>query len=119
MEAFSQQQRERFENEMAVYLARQYPDRSATMGDGVLRQLIRDGVNKARAHDIILERDVARYIEFMVILVPDFDESERTLWARAILKKRSATAKSKLDEIWFQMRQHQQNDDASAGDQRV
>lgn len=104
---------------MAVFLARDYPEETTTMGDGALRELIRDGVKKARAHDIILERDVARYIEFMLSLGPDFDESGKTPWARAILKKRSATAKSKLDEIWFQMCQHQQNDDASPREERV
>ena len=119
MEAFSAQQRERFEEEMTVYVARKYPEESATMADGALRALIHDGVDKARAYDIILEGDVARYIEFMVILGPDFDESENTAWAPAILKNRSATAKSKLDEIWFRMCEQQANDEASPTEEGV
>lgn len=99
LRAFSAQQRERFEDEMAVYLAREYPQETADLGNDGLYELIQGGIDKARTYNIVLERDVARYIEFMVILGPDFDTSDETSWAQAILKKRWATGQSKLDSI--------------------
>src|SRR3990172_8473476 len=99
MEAFSAQQRKRFEDEMVVYLQKGYPAEFQKMGEPWMRELIREGIEKAIGYDIVLERDVARYIELMMALSPDFDESQKTPWARDILTLR-LTAVAKLDRMY-------------------
>ncbi len=99
MKAFSEQQRTRFEEEMAVYLSKEYPQETKPLGDDGLSELIGDGVDKAKTYNIILERDVARYIEFMVILAPDFDDSPETPWAKDILTNESWTPELKIGAI--------------------
>lgn len=99
LQAFSEQQRGRFEDEMVVHLRREYPDPSSKMGEARLRELIREGIETARGYHIILEADVARYIELMLTIAPDFDRSQQTPWAPEILANRSATGVDKLNRI--------------------
>ena len=99
MKAFSEQQRLRFEDDMVAHLKGAYPDKAAKMGEAWLRELVQEGIKNAKGYNIILERDVARYIKFMVEISPDFDESEETPWAKEILTRRMMTAQAKLDRI--------------------
>lgn len=97
--AFSAQQRERFVREMIVYLKEVYPDETKKLGDGKLREIIATGIDKSKSYDILLERDVARYIEFMIAIAPDFDVSPKTPWAKEILLWRNRPANIRLDQI--------------------
>ena len=99
MAAFSAQQRERFVREMMVYLKEVYPDETKKLGDAKLRELVETGIDKSKGYNIVLERDVARYIEFMIAIAPNFDDSKETPWAKPILSERRSTAPSKLDRI--------------------
>lgn len=99
LEAFSEQQRRRFEDEMIAHLRGAYPDETADMSEAALCELVQEGIQKAKSYHVILERDVARYIKFMVEMSPDFDESEKTPWAKQILTRRMMTAQAKLDQI--------------------
>ncbi len=99
MQAFSAQQRARFVQEMMDYLQGVYPVETKALGTDKLRALVETGIDKSKSYDIVLERDVARYIEFMIAIAPDFDDSNKTLWAKPILTDRRATAPSKLDRI--------------------
>jgi hypothetical protein len=100
MAAFSEQQRKRFEDEMVVYLQKEHPVEAKKYSEKGLRDMIRDGIDKAKGYDITWECHVARYIELMLALSPDFDESKKTPWAKEILTQRRAIAKSKLDRIY-------------------
>jgi len=100
MTAFSEQQRGRFEVEMVVYLNESYAVEAKKYSEKGLRDMIRDGIEKAKGYNITLECDVARYIELMLALSPDFDESKKTPWAKEILTQRRATARNKLDRIY-------------------
>ncbi len=99
LEAFSRQQIRRFEDEMVTHLRKTHPARSAGMSESDLRALIARGIITARGYDILLEPDVARYIEFMLILAPDFDRSDQTPWAAGILTRRRVPGNVKLDAI--------------------
>ncbi len=99
MAAFSEQQRQRFEDEMVVYLNENYPVEAKKYSEKGLRDMIRDGIDKAKGYDIVLECDVARYIQFMVAIHPDFDDSPQTPWAKPILTHRRLPANEKLEQI--------------------
>ena len=100
MAAFSEQQRQRFEDEMVVYLTREYPADAARKGEPWLRELIREGIEVAKGYNITLECDVARYIELMIAVAPDFDDSPATPWAEGILTEPWLTGAEKLDRIY-------------------
>ena len=98
--AFSEQQRERFEDEMVAYLRKQYAPIVVRRDDKWLRELIRLGVENASGYGIVLERDVARYIDLMLALSPDFDVSNKYPWAKESLTARHAKPEKKLDDIY-------------------
>ena len=100
MEAFSNQQGQRFENEMVVYLEQQFPAEFAKTGEPWMRELIGAGIKGAEGYGITLERDVSRYIELMLALAPDFDRSPRTPWAAPILANPRLAGWQKLDGIY-------------------
>lgn len=99
-ETLAEQQRQRFEDEMLMYLKKEYAAVLGRRDDSWVRELIREGIRQAKEYDIVLERDVARYLELMLSLSPDFDESSKTPWAREILTDSELEAGEKLDEIY-------------------
>jgi hypothetical protein len=84
---------------MVVHLKREYPAEANKMGEQWLRELIREGITTAEGYHITLEDDVARYLEFMLALSPDFDESPKTPWVQEILSNDQLTGEEKLDRI--------------------
>jgi len=100
MAAFSEQQRKRFEDEMVVYLNESYPVKAKKYSEKGLRDMIRDGIDKAKGYNITRECDLARYIELMLVLSPDFDENEKTTWAKEVLTQRRATGDFKINRIY-------------------
>lgn len=99
MQSFSGQQQDRFTNEMLDYLKKYYPAKMTTLGEAAARQQITTGITKAKSYHILLEEDVARYIQFMFAMAPDFDDSKQTPWARPILSDHRLLATAKLDQI--------------------
>ena len=99
MEAFSKQQRQRFEDEMVAYFREHYPADAVRMGDDGLRELINEGIAKADIYGICVEADVARYIQFMVALRRDFDDCAQMPWAHEILTDKRMAAPEKLERI--------------------
>lgn len=110
MQAFSAQQQERFTDEMIAYLKKFYPGKLGTLGEPAAREQIARGIAKAKSYYILLEEDVARYIQFMFAIAPDFDDSKQTPWARPILADQRLPARAKLDQIGVLWESH-----ASAG----
>lgn len=100
MEAFSEQQGKRFEDEMVLHLTREFPEEANRVGEDWLREMIREGVQAAEGYNIVLERDVARYLELMLAVSPDFDDNDQTPWAKDILTDGSMTGQEKLDRIY-------------------
>jgi hypothetical protein len=96
LQAFSKQQRQRFEDEMVAHLKRAHPTESKKLADPGLRDLIRQGIDKAKGHHIVLEPDVARYIEMMLTVSPDFDKSKGVA---EILKRRRLSGLQKMTSI--------------------
>lgn len=99
MRAFSAAQTARFENEMVAYFQKHYPDDARRLGEEGLRKLIRSGVERARSYEMARECDVARFVQFLIALRPDFDTAKDCDWVRAILTDRRLLAPDKLDRI--------------------
>jgi len=70
------------------------------MQEDQLRQLIDKGIEKGRRYGIVIERDVAKLLDLMVALHPDFDSGSDTAWARDILMRYDLPAGVRLDKIF-------------------
>ena len=94
--AFSEQQRQRFEDEMVEYFKREYAGDVKRIGEPGMRSLIQDGIRKAETYKITAEADVARYLQFRVAIAPDFDTTD---WAAPLLADERLTPARKLQGV--------------------
>jgi hypothetical protein len=93
--------REEQQEAMRAYMLEQYVDRTyehfltyfprycEIRTEPALRDLIRHGVDRAAAHEIVGERNVLLYTTLMLILGCDFDEDPQYPWAATILADES------------------------------
>lgn len=99
--AFSAQQSKRFEDDMLAYLQAEYPEKCQKMGEPWVRELIQMGIDKAKGYDLVLEDDVARFIEMLAAISPSFDEEgSATPWANGILTRRRTPGRDKINALY-------------------
>lgn len=96
MKAFSILLKDRFENRMTDHLRSRFPARFADFGDEAIRKFVRGGISKARQYELTGESEVCRYLEFMVVLSPDFDNHPGTAWAGHILRDKRLDGTAKI-----------------------
>ena len=92
--------RRSFEHRMSRHLREFFPTRCAPVDDQKLREFIRGAIDKARVYGIVRERDVARFIDLMVALHPNFDTDPQMPWAKPILLNMERTAMARLEAIY-------------------
>lgn len=95
MGAFSRAEVERFEAWMLKHLLTFFPKQCRLLQETQLRELIQYGIERARGHRITAERDVAKFIDLMLVFGRDFDTNKQYGWAGAILARRM-TARMKV-----------------------
>jgi len=81
---------EQFEKSMLRHLRVEFGEEVAALDDAYLRELIVLGIDRAADHGVVSERDVARYIDLMLVYGAYFDEDPELPWARAILEDDAA-----------------------------
>ena len=64
--------------------------------DSEIDTLIWTGVDKANGYGVTRPADVARFIEYLVCLGPDFDTDQATRWARDILRSTRLDGTTKM-----------------------
>jgi hypothetical protein len=89
----------RFEDDMYQYLRSRFKRRAGAMEEKELRDLIHQGVKRAKLYGIEKKKDVRRYLECMIELKRDFDANEKTIWAANILRDFSLSGSEKMDRI--------------------
>jgi hypothetical protein len=85
-----------FEERMAVHLRDAFPEQAGQLPDAELRALIGQGIAAASSYEITEERDVQRYLDYMMVLSPSFDTRPETAWAGAVLRQRMSTGSAKM-----------------------
>jgi hypothetical protein len=88
-----------FEDHMYQYLRSRFKRRAGAMEKNELRDLIHQGVERAKLYGIKKKKDVRRYLECMIDLEHDFDTNEKTIWAANILRDLSLSGSEKMDRI--------------------
>jgi hypothetical protein len=104
MLAFESYMRRSFENRMVQHICDAYPEQlkqitTPANREQALRELIGDGIARARKYDLEAEKEVARFIEFMVCMAPRFDEMPEFRWARVILDDRKISSGGRVELI--------------------
>jgi hypothetical protein len=61
-----------------------FPARCAALGAEALAAHVEDGMRRAEAHGLALERDISAYVELMMVFGPDFEHDARFSWARPL-----------------------------------
>lgn len=87
--------RAEFTADMRSSLRERYPEACAPMTDADLTARIEHGMARSAAHGIDTAADVARYIDLMFQLGPDFDKEID--WASSILSRPDFTGQIRID----------------------
>lgn len=101
VEAFNDSQTEAFVQRTVARLQRDFPDdlRRHGVRPAQVKPFVRDGMAKARSYGIVYEKDVAKYVECMVLLNPAFDDDPAYPWAKETLNADGLDGEVKMDLI--------------------
>jgi hypothetical protein len=99
LDAFRAARAASFEQRLFLHLHKYFPERCAVMGGEAVRHSIRRGVARARSYGIICERDVARFLNHVYFLGPDFDTDPKYPWAQDILRDPAIPPSSKMQRL--------------------
>jgi hypothetical protein len=99
MEVFRNGHLQKFADRMMIHLKKFWPEKCKSLGEKGLRDSIMTGIKNAEKYGIIIEYDVASYIDMMYALCFDFDTNPRTGWAGRILNNRNLPAREKIKKL--------------------
>lgn len=95
----SRDRRGRFVRDMVRHLQEAFPHhlRLHRIQSQALETIVHDGMIDAERIGIILEDDIQRFLEFIVILGPDWPEDKTHSWAVETLVREDLTGEERLD----------------------
>ena len=99
MEAFKNDNLRKFADRMALHLKKFWPEECKSLGEKGVRDSIMTGIKNAEKYGIVIEYDVASYIDMMYALCFDFDTNPRTNWAGRILNNPNLPAHAKIEKL--------------------
>jgi hypothetical protein len=100
MDALSGHMEESFVNRVVAHLKEIWPEKCVEMGEEAVRESIHDAIDCARESGIIIEYDVARYIDLIYEFDWPADEEPDTPWAQEILNDTELDGTSKMDRLY-------------------
>jgi len=101
IEALDESMLRSFRNRMVSHLRTACPEGTSGMSDEELRVLIQGGIDKAESYEIFEDDDVRRFLEYMLILKPDFDQDSSFPEIQETLTHEEMDGTEKMDEIDF------------------
>ena len=101
IEAFDESMLRSFKNRMVSHLREACPEETSDMSDEELRALIQGGIDRAESYQIFEDDDVRRFLEYVLILSPDFDQDSSFPQIQEILNHEEMDGTEKMDEIDF------------------
>ena len=99
MEVFGAHLRQQFEQRMTHHLRARFPDETRAFKEDALWEVVVAGIRQAERYGIDSEDDIRRYLEYMMVLAPDFDTNPRTAWAGEILRGCDVDGARKMEDI--------------------
>jgi hypothetical protein len=116
MEVLREYMRRRFEDRMVAHFREFWTEECDAMGEESVRQMIRKGSERAAAHGITKEYDIARYVNIMFALGPDFETDPATEWAGRVLSDEELGPRPRMDLLCDRVEQELEAREARAGD---
>jgi hypothetical protein len=104
MEPFREAAVARFVARLLPRLRAMFPEVLAPVGDERLTEIARAAVDQARAHGVVYERDVARYVAYSIHLGASFDTDPDLPWAGAVLRDEALDGKEKMERLDAEVR---------------
>jgi len=101
IQAFDESMLRSFKNRMFSHLRKVCPEETSNMSEEELRSLIQGGIVKAESYEIFEDDDVRRFLEYTLILKPDFDQDSSFPEIQEILNDEEMDGTEKMDEIDF------------------
>ena len=89
----------RFEDALWEHLSSKHPEKIEELGKERSREIVRQGIEKARQFGVDVERDVAVFVEYMVAVDPRWHELEDWAWASDILADPELDGHAKMELI--------------------
>src|SRR5262249_42047422 len=80
-----------------------FPRRTAALGDGEARALIRKSVARAQQLRITTERGGTAVVDLMFAFGEDFESRPGLAWMASILQDRTSSEDSRLYRVWTQL----------------
>lgn len=100
LKVFEEAAAREFESRMITQLRSEQPGPRDAMDPAELGDLVRYGIDRAKAYSLTAEADVLKYIRVMLALGKDFDRDPRYPWASRTLNDASlGSATAKADRL--------------------
>ncbi len=97
IEALDRQSEKLFLDRMVDHLSEIFPEKCKELGSKAqIRELARQGLERARGYGIDTEQDVALFVDIMFGIGPDFPDGEDMRWARSILENEGLSGPAKM-----------------------
>ena len=101
VEVFKQHKVKLFENRMIKNLYTYFSHDCAELGEAQIRNIIRQGIDRAKTYDIRIEKDVSRFTNLMMTFGTEFDKDPKLSWVKGILsEKKFGPRTSRMDTLY-------------------
>ncbi len=114
MDVLSEVMRQRFIDRVIAHLQTVFPDKLAErdeadvdQGDERIREQVFRLIEMASQHDIVSERDVARYIDLSIEFGEGFEKDRKMMWAAKILSNPRLSGAARVSLIYEQLPFHE------------
>lgn len=84
LEVLGESARRRFEERLGAHLRRFFPRPCEVLGQEGLRQVCREGIERAQSYGMTSERDLCKFLSLVFVFGRDFDREQP--WAAEILR---------------------------------
>jgi len=101
METFSKAAERNFENEMCEHLMTFSPLHCGTLGEPVIRRVVRTGMARAEEYGFTNRGPVRFYIELMIQLGTGFDTDPQLQWASTTLRAADPASQDERAELLY------------------
>ena len=88
----------RFEDLAVRHASRIFPAKARELGAEGVRTLAKQAIKKARRWGVTQEQDILLFLDLMLGIAPDFDET--TPWAREILEYQEISGNERMRRLY-------------------
>jgi hypothetical protein len=93
---------------MANHLKQFFPRECTALGEGGLRERVREGIARAVSHGFVTEVQISQYVDLMFAFGADFDRDPEFSWPQPILSDPTLSAAVRIERLLEAGRRHRQ-----------